>query len=85
MDKYKGCMLFNGSLSRNEEQLMMGNSMHLSQVGSLFIYKMSFSLRRDIAMSLIPVPRPVGGVQDFEIQVLAVSTFEFGIVRDRCI
>jgi hypothetical protein len=43
-------------LSTAQERLLLGNSMHLAQVGAVFLYITSHLLRREVAMSMCPIP-----------------------------
>ena len=47
------------ALSTNEQRLLMGNGMHLSQVGSIMTYLMSNLMTKSDALALWPIPRPI--------------------------
>lgn len=43
-------------LSTCQERMLLGNSMHLAQVGAVFLYVTSHVLRREVAMAMCPIP-----------------------------
>lgn len=56
--KFHSALRFSRStLSLPEERQLMGNNKHLAHIGSVFLYMMSFSLRRETILSMWPLPR----------------------------
>lgn len=47
------------ALTTGQEKNLIGNGMHLAQVGLVFIYIMSFCLRKDDALAMFAVERPM--------------------------
>jgi hypothetical protein len=47
------------SISFSQSQLVIGQGMQLGEVGAVFLYILAHTLRRDLVVTMIPVPRPV--------------------------
>ena len=45
--------------SRTIATRVFGQGMHLAQVGQMFLFIISLTMRREVAMSLVPIDRPV--------------------------
>ena len=45
--------------SEHNQRILMGNGMHLSQVGSVMSYLMSFLMTKSDALDLWPIPKPI--------------------------
>ena len=56
---YGPCLPFSrSSLSQHEERILMGNGMHLAQVGMVFLYIVSNIMKREVAKDLWPITYP---------------------------
>ena len=56
------------------ERLLMGNSMHLAQVGAVFLYISSHILRREDALRLCPIPRTTSNMPSLSESCLAAAS-----------
>jgi hypothetical protein len=57
---YGSCLPFDrSSLKLSEERALMGNGMHLAQVGMFFLYIVSHTMKREVALTLWPMPIPL--------------------------
>ena len=61
-DLYGECLphdLESAGISLSRQQLLLGQGMHLGEVGAGFLHVMSHVLRRDVVMAMMPVPRRI--------------------------